>query len=393
MLLTPYETSQTHARGYANQAQHLLKLEGDDAYQLSQRPPGLTLAMEVALARQDLKSGLGELRRFLREGSCSRVLRKGFLPVLERGARTAANAWGDYIVGLMTAWHGAHHESCGRPVYEVSTALAEKLKYTELRGLTTNDLRLPQKNIFVFVPEEVADLHILARDPAFRVRGFYITEDLPYPDAAKDMSVGYMPNYKEDFTGRVWRILAVSCKPGDAQDMERMQPFTIPLPDGALADDVFALIPKEIVGWTDIFRWAMNVVIYSTWPEADVEHVIADKEARQLWERMERQPKGKKRDELRERFKALDPLRRTYLGRHVARWTPEERAGVLAQVEGQPALTRIRVVGHWRRYHVGEGRKDLKWNWIEPYWKGPVDAPLSETASRRVLTTAPKHQT
>lgn len=169
-----------------------------------------------------------------------------------------------------------------------------------------------------------------------------------------------------------------------------MQPFSIPLPDGALADDVFALIPKEILGWTEVFKWAMNVVIYATWPDADVEHVIANKEARQLWERMERQPKGKKRDELRERFKTMNPMRRTYLGRHVTRWTPQERG---QDSEGQPLLHRVRVVGHWQRYHVGEGRKDLKWNWIEPYWKGDIDAPLSETTTRRVLTAAPKEQT
>lgn len=390
MLLTPYETTQTHAAGYEKQARHFLKLEGDDAYQLDERPVGLTLATELELARQDVNSGLETLKRFLREGGCSRVLRTRFLPrILRRSSNSGAR--GDFIVGLMTAWHNIHHERSGKVVYEVSAALAEKLKCTELRGLTTNDLQLPKKNVFVFVPEEVTNLRIIASDPSFRLRGFYITEDLPYPDAAKDMSAGYIPSsYKEDFTGRVWRILAVSSRPDEPQEQERMQPFSIPLPDGALADDVFALIPKEILGWTEVFKWAMNVVIYATWPDADVEHVIANKEARQLWERMERQPKGKKRDELRERFKTMNPMRRTYLGRHVTRWTPQERG---QDSEGQPLLHRVRVVGHWQRYHVGEGRKDLKWNWIEPYWKGDIDAPLSETTTRRVLTAAPKEQT
>ncbi len=41
-----------------------------------------------------------------------------------------------------------------------------------------------------------------------------------------------------------------------------------------------------------------------------------------------------------------------------------------------PLTLQLLVRGHWRRQAIGPGRKERKWIRIEPYWKGPEDAPI-----------------
>lgn len=44
-------------------------------------------------------------------------------------------------------------------------------------------------------------------------------------------------------------------------------------------------------------------------------------------------------------------------------------------VEGPPAIQRL-VRGHHKRQVVGIGRSGRRVIWIEPYWRGPEDAPI-----------------
>jgi hypothetical protein len=41
-----------------------------------------------------------------------------------------------------------------------------------------------------------------------------------------------------------------------------------------------------------------------------------------------------------------------------------------------PLTLQLLVRGHWRRQAIGTGRSERKWIRIEPYWKGPEDAPV-----------------
>lgn len=41
-----------------------------------------------------------------------------------------------------------------------------------------------------------------------------------------------------------------------------------------------------------------------------------------------------------------------------------------------PLTLQMLVRGHWRRQAIGVGRSERKWIRIEPYWKGPEDAPI-----------------
>ncbi len=45
--------------------------------------------------------------------------------------------------------------------------------------------------------------------------------------------------------------------------------------------------------------------------------------------------------------------------------------------EGTAMTVQTMVRGHWKRQAHGPGRVDRKWIHIEPYWKGPDDAPIA----------------
>lgn len=49
---------------------------------------------------------------------------------------------------------------------------------------------------------------------------------------------------------------------------------------------------------------------------------------------------------------------------------------------GKRVQVRTLVAGHWKRQPFGEGRKQRKWIQVEPYWRGPEDAPIAVRAHK-----------
>jgi len=125
----------------------------------------------------------------------------------------------------------------------------------------------------------------------------------------------------------------------------------------------------EWTEWRAAFDWLMNVILYATYVEPG-ENWEVNKEARNLWNRIEKLPKGAKRDRLKERYRALPKQPRILLGKSIAvqRGRPE---GVEQLRSSREALTlRVQVAGHWKRVAYGPGRSERRWQWIEPYWRG-----------------------
>ena len=87
------------------------------------------------------------------------------------------SATSDYIqTEMVTLWHEAVHRHYGRKVYEVDLGLAERLAQTELRGLSTDDLKLPFKSIYVQIPTS-ADLKVANVESGEHIiEGAYVAE-------------------------------------------------------------------------------------------------------------------------------------------------------------------------------------------------------------------------
>lgn len=52
-------------------------------------------------------------------------------------------------------------------------------------------------------------------------------------------------------------------------------------------------------------------------------------------------------------------------------------ASYLTGARGTSPSVQTLVRGHWKRQPIGPGRSDRKWTHIEPYWRGPEDAPIA----------------
>lgn len=172
---------------------------------------------------------------------------------------------------LMTYIHAAQqeawHRRAGQHVYELSPVLADELLGWSVRGLDVGDLQLPFESVYLVVPK-VAGIELgLTPTERLPLVGIYITEDLS----------------RRHVEGRMWHC----CFVGASADAEKplddsLYYFTVYLPDGASLDealdrsdhhiaenaelkDVADVVSTE---WRALFAFAMNAVIYATWPEA-----------------------------------------------------------------------------------------------------------------------------
>ncbi len=266
---------------------------------------------------------------------------------------------------LVQTRHMCWYERAGKRIYEVSPGLAERLRHTELKGLVTDDLRLPHEAIYLVVPSS-AELSV--KSP---ITGIYMCED------------------KEHRLGRVWHVMA--CGPDSAGVDFRSHFFRIMLPPKATLDEALAATKADMASavsligfhandeWEGMFRWAMNAVIYATWSDAEKLDVMLNRDAERLHDRIQKLPaNSQKRDRLREELRGMDPRKRIILGRSI-RPEPAHTGG-----SGKELDVRVRVQGHWKKQAHGEGFSLRKTIWIQPYWKGPEDGVMGSAVHRLV---------
>lgn len=265
---------------------------------------------------------------------------------------------------LLMVYHLSAQEKSLGPTYEISGALAKQLFDTELRGVYTDEVRLPFPSIYIDLPS-TEDLTIYnTMTGIHQLCGAYVTED----------TSGDVPTL---------RIYAIGAPKGvrDGLPDDATLYYNLKMVPGTLAEEAFQRteaeathtgVLKNIEGthWRTIYSWVLNVILYLTWGEPG-EHWMANKDARLLWERIKKAPKGsKKRKALHDRFRKLDPQNRIVLGRGIKYERPE------GHKPGQKIASTFRVSGHWKRQRYGKGRQEEKRIFIEPYWKGSGDTAL-----------------
>jgi hypothetical protein len=127
----------------------------------------------------------------------------------------------------------------------------------------------------------------------------------------------------------------------------------------------------------EIFKFLMNVVIYVTRSDADATFVHVSPEYENFKARMLK-AQGKKREDLKARIRKLNPGTRVLLGKSytIKRW--DDKTAAQSPGEGRHITVRTLVSGHWRNQVCGAGGLDRKTIWIEPFWRGPEAAPLTE---------------
>jgi hypothetical protein len=299
------------------------------------------------------------------------------------------------------AFHGIGHERAGKRVYEVAAGLADKLKLTELRGLTSADIRLPYNNIYIVAPPE-CDFHIYndMDHQWHQLEGVYISEDKfgkiePQPPHAvqisADMSNVTCTDGLEYADRKAVRSFSFMFVGGPGKDKfgnpipndDAVFFFRIYFPeDDSIVNDCIestklrnikyskSLLLQKMAGkWEPIVNWCLNVVMYATCVAPQEE--LLSKEAQKLWQRIEATPKGTKtRTNLEQQLKRLDHGR-TVLGRTIVldRTRPEPDPSNVGK--GRKITVRTRVAGHWRRVRCGKKWESSRMVFIEPFWRGP----------------------
>jgi len=253
-----------------------------------------------------------------------------------------------------------------------------------LKGLNCEDLRLPYAAIGVEAPT-VPQFKIWNNYSGWHhFEGAYLLED--------NCS---LPNTKNEYRGydeiqaaiEPVRSIAVMLTGHSIEGSHPMDDavysFTVRLPVGEKLEDQVDLAAKAFsldrgenteTDWRSIFRWLVNVVIYSTWPDCEREHIWVDPGAKKLWQRLQK-AKGKKRSKIAQRLKGMDQSKAIYLGGSVKL---DRSAGSSKGPggEGKPLTVRQKISGHWKAQAFGKNRTMRKLIWVEPYWRGPEDGPI-----------------
>jgi hypothetical protein len=293
------------------------------------------------------------------------------------------------VLNFMTLFYINAHMKTGCHNYQVSDGLAIKLRNTELRGLTCDELRLPYEAIFIVVPK-AASLKCYNTETNFHdVEAIYVVEDRDYKGnrSWRIMIVGHDKGMEENSaSSKEMRQLHGRLDRHPYYRNDAVVFFRLELPAGDLVSDALSVAHaqyteekaratwgKQIDLWQPLFSWVMNVVLYATHTEPG-KHWIVDKQARQLWERAQKKPKGSKA-----RKKVLDQYSKSrktavkLLGQHITIDRQLYQLTEKSQGQGKPLNVRFRVEGHWRKQRYGKGLKEVKTIWIEPFWKGPTD--------------------
>lgn len=366
----------------------ILLMKGAFQFQSAEESFGILSAVLYELARrthEELGGGEISMTKLLISPTVSQSMGS-----LKKVHRDMSRSDTEFAVGEVNrtfryAVHAYAYELNGRRRYQVADGLSEKLGATELRGLISDDIHLPYPCILLEAP----------RCPEFKV---WNDETGWHPFESVNL-LADSHHFDEALTGREFKreeeadilkegrcihafFSGASMDPNDPLNDATIH-TCLHMTPGMKMEDVIRDAEATHRGklgayWEELLNWILNVLVYATWPDAERDHIYVDPEFKKLWDRAQKFPKkSKKKKRLLERSRQLDSNRIFVLGKSVLL---DRRRGTESNDSGEKVARkmeiRVRVAGHWRRQAHGAGRKERKLIWIEPFWRGPKDAPI-----------------
>lgn len=324
-------------------------------YRLAER-----IVSELKAGRSKIRSNLEALlqvRSLLVGNPINGPARDALTAALERFGFTAETV--DLEMAYAMQRHAAlrTYVNAGQHCYEVSPGLAERLRATELHGVTGDMVRLPFESIAVVVPDEledVAEVIFLTIRPANSVTNVRTDELIMDP-------VLSMVAYGRDGTDINTFTVSPRLNGGDIRDAlaECLRNYE--------NDDRSTTLDAVRERVRRLFWWVLNVCLYITHAGAELEPKHPDADAERSWWVINAESGAKRRQRLLNLYNAKF-RQRIYLGRTVQPLGLGTRG---------PISVQTLVAGHWRNQPWGKGRLERRLTWIEPFWRGPRDAPMS----------------
>lgn len=301
----------------------------------------------------------------------------------------------EYIVRhAVTLWRLS-----GKKVYVVAPQLRWMLENTELRKYPSEDLKPPHQALYIDM--RGAEYKIYNEMTGWHpIEGVYVIEDRACTPKRWRLLVVGLANEnskrKDDDALYHWTIVfpeastieealqytvETSLSP-DARDMvvdgKNITVDNAPVGGKQVQDRQRKIFEEMTPVLLSLFRYVMNVLLYSTLPDADIVFSDASREYRDLKSRLHKLPKkSSKRQKVLQRLNKMGPKPRIVLGGNIVIDRKKE-ASEKGSGTGRKHKVRTLVSGHWHHYWVGEGRKDKIRKWVSPFWRGPEMAPLTE---------------
>lgn len=271
----------------------------------------------------------------------------------------------------------SHFNEGGEKVYELSPALSQRLAHTDVRGVDCANVKLPFPTIAFRVPPE----------SGFNIHEVIIMETPAVPVLDESMRKAFdrfldknntlkRLNVPEHSVPRCFTFFgARSNSPDD------IVVSTFWLVDGMMIDDANARQMSDPAHHEDVARFTtfcMNAILYLTWPDANEEFEERfDRDYRETRDRLKTLT-GYKKERAKEKLKTMYANRRVYVGAKVPFLsTPETDSG-----NGSPLFVRTLVSGHWKMQPYGPKHSQRKLIRIEPFWRGPLDAPVTNAVRK-----------
>lgn len=248
--------------------------------------------------------------------------------------------------------------NAGDRAFQIEPDLVEMLRETNIPELTVEHLRTPFEGIHLDVPRGSFMY------PANLISRLHITnvEDDRFRIVFRDRDVVHYISMaiRGDET-------IAQCVENTERECEMApvpQQLKKEIRETCLYDDVFK---------SDIFRFAVNTILYITSPDADIKR--DDKKIRELHQKLHGLKKKAKRRHL-EVLLDKEKLRKVYIVGARERLGKEYNATLTDAGKKWELTKRVRVRGHWRSQAYGTNRSERRAQWIRPHWKGPTFAEM-----------------
>jgi hypothetical protein len=248
----------------------------------------------------------------------------------------------------------------GDPILKVMPDLIQSLRDTEIPDLPVELLKTPFEAFRIEVPmktfaepaEQVQEIHVSSVEgDRFRVV----------------FSQGEYSHYVSIMTSNPEQRIDEAIDQTMKDSLTRM-----PL-------DLWQEIKKEAMYAdyfkADVFRFAVNLTLYVTCPEADM---YQDNTKRhELHQKLQGMKGGRRRDVLLRKL-AQEKSRKIYIVGANVRLSKEYSAELTETGRSWVLKHRVKVMGHWRQQPYGPNKSLRKPKWIVPHWRGPTYAEMVE---------------
>lgn len=247
----------------------------------------------------------------------------------------------------------------GNPTFQVKEALIESLRDTEIPDLPMEMLKAPFEGLRVIVPRGTFQV------PAQEVSEIFIS------NVSGDR---FRVAFSQGEYSHYINLLTDNPEEPISEAMARTSGESYQMP-AYLREEVRAESAYADYFKADVFRFALNLALYITSPDADM---FRDKTAQhELHQKLQGLKGGRRRELLLGKLQKEKEKQLYIVGANV-RLQKEYTAELTESGRKWVLKHRVRVMGHWRQQPYGPGKTLRRPKWIAPFWRGPSYAEMIE---------------